>query len=387
MPGAPAVPGGQVAYGSPASSQAAVDSLGTSSAFAAAPYPGDVATSLPGTIKGLSNGQIPVPEYPFFARSSYPTTPEDRRQLGVNVLAARSDERSSEGTASFGGASGDPSVASGLGKATAGRVADGSFVAESTARVEGFAVGTVLRIGEVSSRVSLRALPGQPVTKERSFSVASVTVNGAVFGFTDQGLVAGGQTITPAANSALAGAGIGLEYVPATETDNSVTSASLRVRISQPSSGGQPITETVTLGAVSARLVASAIPTLGDGVAVDPTLPTGTLDSGPAATDGLPIPTGSAAPVASDVDVGAGTGAAAMSGGNATSGSLPSADTGAAASPPEVALATSAASPRFTFRKGTALPTGLPYLALVVAGIAGVAGSRLLGAFAVRRPS
>src|SRR6266487_2436162 len=46
----------------------ALDSLGTSEALAAGPYPGDLATSLPGTVKTTSG--VPLPDYPLVAHTS-----------------------------------------------------------------------------------------------------------------------------------------------------------------------------------------------------------------------------------------------------------------------------------------------------------------------------
>src|SRR5262245_57583003 len=56
---APVVPGGEVVYATPSSAQARADSLGSSRAFASAPYAGDFFTTLPGTVNGVSGGKFP----------------------------------------------------------------------------------------------------------------------------------------------------------------------------------------------------------------------------------------------------------------------------------------------------------------------------------------
>src|SRR5687768_8446733 len=71
---APVFPGGQIFYASPSSSQAVIDSVGASTGFASAPYPGDTAVTAPGAMAALTG--LPVPGYPFFVTSNHPGAPE-----------------------------------------------------------------------------------------------------------------------------------------------------------------------------------------------------------------------------------------------------------------------------------------------------------------------
>ena len=64
----PSIPLGLVVQGTAPVARAALDSLGTSEALAAGPYPGDLAASLPGTVKTTSG--VPLPDYPLVAHTS-----------------------------------------------------------------------------------------------------------------------------------------------------------------------------------------------------------------------------------------------------------------------------------------------------------------------------
>src|SRR6185295_14860787 len=106
---------GQVLFATPATAQAVLDSLGASQAFAGAPYPGDFAVNFPNTANGLTSAGLP--DYPFYASSSHPAAPESERRVGLNALSARSGKDSSVGEAQTGLATGNPSVASAVGRA------------------------------------------------------------------------------------------------------------------------------------------------------------------------------------------------------------------------------------------------------------------------------
>ena len=380
--GAPVVPGGEVAYASPASSQAAIDSLGTSKAFSSAPYPGEVLATLPGTIRGASNGSLPVPDYPLYVTSDYPSTPRAERHVGVNSLSARSDPAASAGQATVALASGGPDIASGVGRATAERDSAGTFVADATATVSAFAVSPAVRIGDIIAHVRLRAVPGQPVLRETSFSVASVTVNGQRFGFTDKGLVAGDQTLLPAgaaaATSALAAAGIELAYVPGAQTDTSVTSAALRISYTTKTVQG-PTQVTAVLGQVSARAAATRLPTLDDegGSMIGDAGPVGPSD--PAPTDG---PVTATPPPAGDVNS-----PAPLPAGTADLASPVVVAPSPPAAPPTAVLDGAAAAPAQSIGMDIG-PSGRTfYLALIVSGALAVIAARLLALFGVRHPS
>lgn len=248
---APLSPTGQIAFLTPSSTQAILDSLGTSRAFASAPNIGDFLITLPGTITGLgaATGAIPpVPTPPFFVESD-PINPERSEEVGPYSIRASSTETASSREARIGLSTLPPQVGSIATRASVSVDPDtGKIVARATAEIEPFAVSTLVRIGEIRSQASLTYDPDAGVVKETSLSVGTITVGGTELGLTDQGLVLAGAPLLPvdlaAVTGLLEGAGLGFEYIPARETETSVTSAAVRLTFVQevPSLGTATVT-------------------------------------------------------------------------------------------------------------------------------------------------
>ena len=79
--------------------QSTLDSLGTSIAYASTPYPGETVVGAP-LLAGLS--PVAPPDYPFYASSTYPTTPHGHASGGTISLDATSAAASSQSTATDG---------------------------------------------------------------------------------------------------------------------------------------------------------------------------------------------------------------------------------------------------------------------------------------------
>jgi hypothetical protein len=384
-PQAPVVPGGQVLFATPASAQAVLDSLGASQAFAGAPYPGDFAVNFPNTVNGLANAGLP--DYPFYVSSAYPAAPEAQRRVGINALSARSGPDSSVGEAQTGLITGNPSVASAVGRARATRQAD-AVLAEATSSVDGFAIGTTLRLGRISTLARLTVRPGSPPVKETAVSVASVTIAGQTVGLTEKGLVVTDEAVAPpldvsALNQVLARAGIELRYVPAVETPSSITSASLRITWTTDVPGRGPVRTTLTLGQVRVSAEAEPAPGLDLPPVTSSAGATDTAPQPPSATDPAPAATGT-------------TAAAVAAGPTAAPAPEPAAhpDAEAAINPGETGnreeSASAPPSPGPAGGQVAQIVTALPaadssslYLTLIVAGGLAVVLSRLLGRLAV----
>src|SRR5207237_1082825 len=101
------IPLGLVVQGTAPVARAALDSLGTSEALAAGPYPGDLAASLPGTVKTTSG--IPLPDYPLMAATSAGDEPKEVVAPGMSLRAesraSRSTSRATVGSDSTGSTS------------------------------------------------------------------------------------------------------------------------------------------------------------------------------------------------------------------------------------------------------------------------------------------
>jgi hypothetical protein len=263
--------GGEVAFVTPSSAQSVLDSLSGSTSFGSAPYPGDLVVSLPGTAAGLfgSTG-FPVPSYPFYVSSSYPTSPSQSDNVGPYAIKASSGANSTAADANVGLATDAPQVASISSHTSATRdPTSGKVIGEAVTDMAPFAVSQVLRLGEIKAMARVEFDPSRPDVapiKTSSLSIGTITVGGIELGLTDKGLTVAGKPILPIDLSLLVkllqGAGLQLEYVPKQETKNSVTSAGVRLSFVRTFPTAGPTTVRLVFGQVSAAADAqnSALP-------------------------------------------------------------------------------------------------------------------------------
>ena len=253
--------GGEVAFVTPASTQSQLDSLAGSTSFASAPYPGALIVSLPATSAGLFGGVgFPVPSYPFYVSSSYPTQPTAGQDAGPYSIAASSGADVTGADAAIGLSTTPPQVVSIISHTEARRDAtSGSVVASATTDVAPFAISDIIRLGEIKATASAALDPSAPasgVKKTSSLSIGTITIAGIELGLTDQGLVVAGSPLlpidlTPVA-ALLASTGMQIEYVPGSETASSITSAAVRISYVQDLPNLGKTTVRLVLGQVSA---------------------------------------------------------------------------------------------------------------------------------------
>jgi hypothetical protein len=253
--------GGEVAFVTPSSTQSLLDSLSGSTSFGSAPYPGDLLVTLPGTAAGLfgSTG-FPVPSYPFYVSSSYPTTPAQSDDVGPYSIKARSDADSTSADANVGLSTDAPQVVSVTSHTSASRdPSSGKVIGEAVAQIAPFTISQVLRLGEIKATARVEFDPSKPdvaPTKTTSLSIGTITAGGIELGLTDKGLTVAGKAILPidlgAVVKLLQTAGVQLEYVPKQQTKNSVTSAGVRLSFVRTFPTAGPTTVRLLLGQVSA---------------------------------------------------------------------------------------------------------------------------------------
>src|SRR5882724_8842254 len=98
--------------------QAVVNGLGTSTAFASAPYPGETVVAGSGTFAGVTG--LPNPgNYPFYVGTSFPSKTDNNAGVVGYDLKAHSEESSSTATASSGGSAGENALLAGRALSTA----------------------------------------------------------------------------------------------------------------------------------------------------------------------------------------------------------------------------------------------------------------------------
>ncbi len=208
--------------------QAALDSLGESTAYSSLPYPGATGIAFPGLVSTLSGKS--VPSYPFFVMSQNPSSPAVTvKQPGYLMHAESSAERSSAQT-----------------EAGATTTSGDEFGSFSTATVD-IVNGIITSVGEARTRLAAGAFaingaiskaaitrtPDGKVVKTSSFEASSIRLGTLQIGVTDKGLVAGpqGAPLDPARQigDAITQAGVTVKFLPAVETADSVLSSGLEI--------------------------------------------------------------------------------------------------------------------------------------------------------------
>lgn len=292
--------GGEIALVTPSSSQSQLDSFGASRSFASAPYPGDLIVSLPPTIAGVSGGSAPVPDYPAYASSDYPTRNDQVIQFGPQQLLAHSEENASNAQAQIGIQSTPPEVAAAITKTSVVRdAATGSATALADALLSPLSYTDIIKLGQVHTTAKAVYDPatGKSVLTS-TFDAGNVTIAGQTFGLTSNGLVVPGSK-TPIDDATIAellkNAGSSLEVLPEQRTADSITSASLRLTYQTVLPNAGLTTVRLILGQVSATAISGdVVPAAAPAAPVAPAGTPGSVDPAaifPAATgvDGIGI--------------------------------------------------------------------------------------------------
>lgn len=284
--------------------QAAVDSLGDSSGYAAGAYPGtSVVTAL---------GLTPVPEsdYPALAQSSYPTKPHDGVSApGVSITADSQSLLSSANATSQGGSGTTASIGSVVTSALAQCAGDGTVSANATSdgRAVSFGDG-VLSIGVVHSAAkAVTGADGKDVLSAE-LDAGHITVGGQNAELTPAGLAAAGSSVAlPSAqpiNQELSAAGISVRYLAAARDPdgNGIVAPGIAVILTHQGYGTQPTDTTYVFGQSYARAQSGVVAGgfAGSGASSVSTLGTGQSGSsvaagGPTPAAGMSGPAGQAA--------------------------------------------------------------------------------------------
>jgi len=255
-----------VDVGGPAA-QSVLNGFGDSKAYAAYPYPGEIAL----TAHGLSQGA--VPNYPLIAQSN-PTQQKKDVDAGPVHLHAESADDQSAASAQSSNGSGDFAAGTTRSSATTAHDPDsGTVTSDAESTIESISIKGVLSIGRVHSHARMVSEPGSPAQRVADTQLVDVMVGGQEVGVTDKGLVlAGSDTPLPpdsTANALLSSAGITVHYLTATKTPTSLVAPGLSVSAVEDVPGVGETTVTYVFGqaAVSAQAkgAAAAQPTLAVG--------------------------------------------------------------------------------------------------------------------------
>ncbi len=353
------------------SAQARVDSLGTSVGFAAFPYPGDTIATAPGLVASLVLPQLGLPPpnlppYPLAVSSQYPGQPSQRVDQPALSLIAQSTSASSAGHATATGSdSGGNAIGKAVADATSNVDSSGELLADAASTVESVTISGILRIGRVVATAHASSSATSAPATRSTFSAEGMTVAGVPVDLTEKGLGLAGSTVPlPPSSSvaqALAGSGIGVQYLAPVSSPGAIQSAGFIVSAAAPSPTGNKFTVVYTFGVVHAGLDGSVGASASPGAAPSP----GSSASAPAAGGGASQPTNAAT----------GTGAISLA-----PSAVPSPSSGLPAS------ATPGATGSLRTSTGPLSTTSAlsVYLVLVIGAAVAVSGSLLLRHFAVK---
>jgi hypothetical protein len=340
-------------------------SLSTSTggvAFAAAPDPGSFFLSLPTIGAGVAaqnNFPLPfnVPAYPFSVRADE-QTPSQRVGSGGYDLRAEVGGSGSTARTQTGAESPGGNYALTTADAAVTKTADG-VETKALSDIQGLTIGP-LTFGGIRSEATLLSDEMGTLTRKSAFSVDAMRIGTLAVGLAPGGFTVAGQPVSSNdqknLNDLLAASGISLEQFPATETADGIIGAGLVItqKFDSPSLGASTLT--YRIGGVAARLQASA--------------PGAVAPAGTTPATGVP---GTTAPSA-----GADLAAVLPSLGATAPGALPGTSL-TPASAPTTGLDTVLMQPATVSQLVTSDSNAL-YLALVIAGVLGLAVTRLLKA-------
>lgn len=206
-----------------------------SSGYASNPYPGEAIVSAPALLRGST--QQPIPGYPGYAASHYPTTQESKSEQQGYSLNARSTEVSSQAQARAGVGQDAASVASTV--ASSESTVDPktkSSTATAKSETQPLTINDVLQVGTIKSFATARVDPSGKLVPGSGLEIGRTQVAGQVVTITPQGVVAAGQTVgapQPPPTEVLEQAGIRVRYLNEEKTNEGVVSAGIEVTARQ----------------------------------------------------------------------------------------------------------------------------------------------------------
>jgi hypothetical protein len=263
--------------------QATLDTLGTSTGYAALPDPGSLLNSAPGLLTGLLGQGFaglppiklgPLPSYPVEITSDVDENPNVTGGAGPYQITATSTTTKSTATALGGlqsGLSGDIALLDST--STVASAPDGTVAATATSTMHGLAVGP-LAIGEVLSSASETMAADGTVTPASSLHINGVRIGGIAVALDAGELdVAGTKVPLPVGStltSLLAGAHISVKVLPAHTYRHRVVAPALQITMPLKTSiGSGNGTIRLVVGATTAALKVAGV-TAGPGD-VEPT--------------------------------------------------------------------------------------------------------------------
>lgn len=216
--------------------QACVDfGLSESSGFASHPYPGSTVVGLPPLLRGTA--EVPVPDYPAYASSAYPSVEESTEEEQGYSLSSRSSQRSTEAQA-VSGISGDGAGAGAMAASAVSEVDPeaGSSAATATSDTQPLTINDVLGLGRVRSMASATVNRDGSLERDSRLTIGRTTVADQVVEITPGGVRAAGESVELAdldPVEVLEAAGVRVRYLAEVKTSRGVLSSGIEVTAQQ----------------------------------------------------------------------------------------------------------------------------------------------------------
>lgn len=322
--------------------QASLSTLEGPAAYAAHPYPGDVALGLPGIFKVLG---VPVdaPAYPFYVNAS-PTRPEATLSQPGYDLEAKAAPTDASASARSGQTGNETTVGHTLSSARTW-TEGGTHRALALSTTDLFQAGP-LRLAGVRSRAEATATdPDKAPTLAGTLEVAAASIAGVPVTLTSKGLALAGTSVPLPAdhplNKALADTGMSVEYLSTQTSADTVAAPALKIRWAHTVPGADrelQVTYVIGHSVAHAKVTASG----GNSGVPEVELPalTGPTGSGPAPETPQPTAAGGSGFLGSEPSSARASGSGAVPVGNdrpataAGSGAVPAGGNEAAPVPP-----------------------------------------------------
>lgn len=209
-----------------ATASVTTNNSGGSKSFAGAPYYGNTAQTLPGTINGVPNQfgaeqlQIPFSQFPGYVNVNSTGKTQAAEEGQYYRVSAEALPASGKASAYYGAPAALPAPNQQQTATALTQSLGEAVIASAQGTSQGFVAGP-LEVGNATALASITQTAGQPATIE-SKSFGRFSVSGMDFGFNKNGFTYAGQEMSSAdaiksANSALAAANIQLELAPIVE--------------------------------------------------------------------------------------------------------------------------------------------------------------------------
>jgi hypothetical protein len=269
--------------------QASLDSLSTSRAFAANPFPGTLVGQLPGTLSGAVGTPSLPNVVPTVVTAEHPLTPTDSFSAGPAQMQAESNATTASAWVTDGS---NRSSAKVLNDPTTGEV-----IARAESIVGGIELGNVMSISGYRSVAEMRRTPSGEIETYTDISVARLTILDQSFSIGPDGVdVLGSAVPLPGAEALLdqlmdaaAGEGYSVELVEPVVTEESAVAPGLVVTYTTDVPNVGSTTTTVTFGRSLATLSSRPVGRLPAGVLPVPS----NVGSIPSVGGGMPASPGS----------------------------------------------------------------------------------------------